>query len=515
MPEKIVSFTREKAERGFKIVSDAVNSTIGPKGKNVFLGDPTLPRFTNDGASIANKIVLHDKEEDAGAWVVRSMTAKVADEVGDQTTTCSVIGRAIFDEAHQRNEQSVEIEASLLAALPHVQKEIEKASHKTTLKEVKHIAIVSAENESLATLVAEIFEKKGVDAHVLVEDSDTIESSVEMKEGYEAKVGFLSPWLVTNVQRQTAEYQDVPVLCSHKKIDSITQLLPLYKALSEKGLSKLVIVCDDMDVAALGNVVANKRAGTFSTLVIRATGELLDDISSVVGATPISEQTGATFPLETDSDPFKALGVAASVVSTFGSPTSPGITTFIGKKGKTKAKEQAVLLEAQAELVKNEFERGSIKKRVAKLRSGIAVLRVGALSEQERGYLRDKADDAVKAVKSSLAEGYIEGGGMTLYRIAEALQGETIGEQILKKALQAPFRRIVENAGKDYADIVKNLPKNKGYDARTGEYKDMISSGIIDPAKGARIAVESAISSIGKFITCDSFIVDYVEEKKN
>jgi chaperonin GroEL len=504
---KTVSFSKEKFEEGFKAATRAVNSTFGPKGRNVFLGDPTLPRFTNDGASIANKITFKDPEKDAGAWVVRSATSKTADEVGDQTTTTSVIMDAAFDEIKKRSEQPVEIKQSLYAALPAIREAIKKASHKTTLKDISNIARVSAENEDIANLITEIFEKKGVEAHVLVEDSDTALSSVEMKDGYEAKVGFMSPWLVTNIQKQTAEYKDVPVLCTHKKVDAITQLLSLYEKLSEKKLGKLVIVCEDMDVAALGAIVDNKRRGTFSTLVIRATGDLLDDIAAVVGATPISDGTGSDF---SDADILKKLGQAASVVSTFGVPPISGITTFIGK-GKT-GKEHATLLEAQAELSHNEFEKSSIRKRAARLRSGVAVLRIGAMSEQERGYLRDKADDAVKAVKSSLEEGYVEGGGLCLHRIAEGLSSNSVGKEILKKALQAPLKKIVENAGKEYADIMKNISNDKGYDAKDDSYKNLIKAGIIDPAKGARVAVESAISSLAEMIVTDTLIVDYVEE---
>lgn len=505
---KTVSFDQEKFKKGFKTATRAVVSTIGPRGKNVFLADTTLPRFTNDGASIADKVHLKDPEEDAGAWVVRSMTAKTADEVGDNTTTTAAIADSLFDEIEKASDAKVAIKESLLETLPEIREAIKKVSKKTTIKEVRHIALVSSENEHMADLITEIFEKKGVEAHVLVEDSDTASSSIEMKDGYEAKVGFISPWLVTNIQKQTAEYKDVPVLCSHKKIDAITQLLPLYEKLSEKGLKKLVIVCEDVDIAALGAIVDNKRRGTFSTLVIRATGDLLSDIAAVVGATPISEGTGTDF---SDDDIVKKLGIAQSVVSTFGTPPLSGITTFIGRGAK--GKEHAKLLDAQADNAKNTFEQNSIRKRAAKLRSGVAVLRIGALSEQERGYLRDKADDAIKAVKSALEEGYVEGGGMTLYRIAQEMDEKTLGQRLLKTALQAPLRKIIENCGKDYATIIKDI-KDKGYDAKEGTFKDLIKAGIIDPAKGARVAVESATSSIAEMIIVETLIVDYQDEKQ-
>ncbi|MDE2104792.1 MAG: hypothetical protein KGL39_46575, partial [Patescibacteria group bacterium] len=265
-------FNKEKFHKGFKTVAQAVGSTMGPKGMNVFLDDPTLPRFTNDGASIANKIILKDKEENAGAWVLRSASARAADEAGDGTTTTVVIADALFEEVNKHPESPVEIKTSLYETLPAIKDAIKKMSHITTVKDIRHIAKVSAEHEELAALIAEIFEKKGVDAQITVQDSQNAQCSIVMKDGYEAKVGMMSPWLVTNLQKQTAEYQDVPVLCTHKKVDAITQLLPLYEKLGERKLTKLVIVCDDIDIAALGAIVDNKRRGTFSTLVIRATG---------------------------------------------------------------------------------------------------------------------------------------------------------------------------------------------------------------------------------------------------
>ena len=506
---KQVSFNTEKFYRGMKIAAQAVTSTLGPLGRNVFLGDPTLPRFTNDGASIANRIVLKDLEEDAGAWVIRSATARAADEAGDGTTTCATICEAIFDETQKRIEPMVEIRRSLREALPSVVEAIKKASHKTTLKDIKHIAEVSAENKEMAALITQIFDKKGVEAQINVSDSETSQSYVRMEDGYEAKVGMMSPWLITNIEKQRAEYKDVPVLVSHKKIDAITQLLPLYEKLSEKKLNKLVIVCEEMDIAALGAIVDNKRLSTFGTLVIRATGELLDDIAAVVGAVPISEQTNTDF---SDADILKKLGKAQSVVSTPNSVTTQGTTIFVGKsKG---GREHADLLEAQSKNVGNQFEKGAILKRVAKLRSGVADLKIGAFSEQELGYLRDKADDAVKAVRSALEEGYIEGGGMCLFRISEAMRPQTVGEVILKQALAAPFFKILENAGKDWHETLSGLTKGMGYDAKANEYKDLIKAGIIDPSKVARIAVESAVSSIGEMIVTSALITEYVEETK-
>lgn len=497
-----------KAHEGMKIATKAIGSTIGPKGRNVFLANATIPRFTNDGASIANDIVLHDKEQDAGAWVIRSATARTADEVGDQTSTTAVIAEALFDAIQGRSEPAVAIKHSLYKALDGIKDKIRAASRTTTLKDIRHIAEISAEHKELAGLITDIFEKKGAEAQITVQDSGTSQCSIEMKDGYEAKVGMMSPWFVTNFQKQTAEYKDVPVLVTHKKIDAITQLLPLYERLSEKKLSKLVIVTDDIDIAALGAIVDNKRRGTFSTLVIRATGELLDDIASVVGAVPVADSTGTDFA---DTDLIKKLGIAVSVVSTTNTTTTQGTSTFVGKT--SSGKQRAQVLESQAENVSNGFEKSAILKRAGKLRSGVAVLSIGAYSEQELGYLRDKADDAIKAVRAALEEGYVEGGGLTLYRIAESLDTKSTGNVLLKQALKEPFKRIVENSGEDYAAIVQKITKTHGYDAKENTFKDLVKAGIIDPAKGARVAVESAVSAIAELIVTSTLITDYVETK--
>lgn len=505
---KNVSFSKEKFIKGMRMTAEAVSKTLGPAGGNVFIGDPMLPKFTNDGASVANKIAFKDPEEDAGSWVIRSATAKTADEVGDQTTTTACIALSIFDEVEKLKEvKKTDIKRSLYEALPKVNKLINEVSHKTTLKDVSNIAKVSSENEKIASLITEIFTKKGTEAQITVQDSSNSQCSIEMKDGYEAKVGMMSPWLITNIQNQTAEYSNVPVLCSHKKIDSITQLLSLYEKLSKKGLSKLVIVCEDMDISALGAIVDNKRRATFSTLVIKATGELLDDIAGVVGAVPIAEGTGTDF---SNDDILSKLGKAETVISTLGSATQTGRTVFVGRNN-SGSLARAKIIEAQIENTTNSFEKSAMQKRVGKLRSGVAVLNIGAYSEQELGYLRDKTDDAIKSVRSALEEGYIEGAGLALYRISEKL-GTSVGERLLSVSLKAPFLRMLENSGENKDKVLSSISTKIGYDFKNRKPVDLIKAGIIDPAKGARVAVESAVSSIAEMIVTEVFITDLIEK---
>lgn len=507
---KHVSFNNEKFYKGFHIAAKAVGGTLGPLGRNVYLADKVLPRFTNDGASIANKIILSDPEEDAGAWVIRSATARAADESGDGTTTTAVIAEALFDQIQKSSVSAVEIRRQLYESMKELRNMIADHAHPTKVKDIRHIASVSSEDETLTNLITEVFDKRGPESQITVEDSEDATSSVEIKDGYEVNVGCVSPWLLNKRVKQMAEYKNVSVLCTHKKVENITQLLPIYEKLQGKGITSLVIVCDDMDDVTLGHIVSNHQRGTFSTLVIRATGERLDDIASVVGATPISQQTGRDFA---DKDVLQTLGVASLVVSTVGTAASPGRSTFVGRNGKT-AKERATQLEAHAATLHNDFEKQSVLKRAAKLKSGIAVIKIGAYSEQELGYLRDKADDAIKAVRSALEEGYIEGGGITLYKISQELEEKTLGDKILKAALQAPFKRIIENAGQDFAEIVRNMPKNIGYNAKNNKYEDFIKSGIIDPAKVARVAVESAISSVSEMLVTHALVVDNPENNE-
>lgn len=503
--KKNVLFDKEsqvKIRHGLWVAARAVGKTIGPKGRNVFIYDPMLPRITNDGVSIAGMIVLADQTEDLGAWTVRTATARANDEAGDGTSTTAVLVEATADECFSRPESPAFIKESLQKALPGVLSAIKKVSHETTKADVKRIALVSAENQEIADMVSEVMDKKGTGALVLVEDSPTSESFIEYVDGYEAQVGYLSPYFITNTTTQRAEYKDVAVLCTHKKIGTIGDLKHLYDQLDKAHVTQLVIICDDIEMGVLGALVNTKLKGMFNTLVIRAVGELLDDIAAATGATPISDSTGVSL---FNVDANKHLGKASSVVS------DQKKTLFISK-AKT-AEEKAKQLLLQAKHNKNELERKTFTKRAAKLRGGVAILKIGTNSEPERGYLKDKAEDAVNAVKSALAEGYVEGGGMTLYRISEAMKPKTVGEEILKRVLTAPLKTIIENGGEDYAQVVKNLPPGKGYNAKTGEYEDLLKSGIIDPAKVERVAIESAVSAVGELITTHASITDYVEKK--
>lgn len=496
---KIVSFdSTEKILKGLNIAANAVGGTLGPKGRNVYIDNSMTPKITNDGHTIADQIVLEDKLENLGAYLVRNTSAKTNDDVGDGTSTTAVLLQAIIHECLKRPENPMEIRASLKKAGEKVLKLLAKQSIKITKKDIEKVALISAENKELAEKITSIFNKLGERAVVNVEDSKTFTTEIEIVNGYEANVGFMSPAFINDKRTARAIYEDIDVFVTEKKIGNITDLAPLFNKLKEENIGKCVIVCEDIDDSMLGVFVRSKLMGTFDGLVIKATGPLLADIEGVVGATAVSDSSGITFATVELSH----LGKAKKVVS------DQNKTLFLGNS--RNANEYALLLERRAENEPNMFSKEKLEDRIAKLRGGVAILKIGAPTDFERDDLSLKAEDAVKAVQAALAEGVVEGGGMALWRIAMDLRPKTIGEEILKKTLTAPLRKIIENAGKDYAEVVRELPEGQGYNAKEDIYVDMIQTGIIDPSKVERCAVENSISTASEFITSFAAIVDYV-----
>lgn len=505
---KKVSFEGIKAMLvGMDKVANAVAGTCGPKGRNVFLMDSTLPTITNDGVTVANKIRLEDPEEDAGAYIIRNVTGQTLDDVGDGTTTTAILTQALIHECLKRPENPMEIKASLKEAGEKVLKLLAKKSIKLKKEDIKKVALISSEDESIAKLITEIIEKLGEKAVVNVEDSKTFETNYEIVDGYEAHVGFISPRFITDVKGSRAVFEDISVLIYDKKISNLTDISPVFELIKKENLGQICIICDDIDDSMLGVFVNSKAMGAFSGVVIRATGWLLHDIEGVTGAKAISASTGVT-PQNFKKEYF---GKAKKVISTAN-------TTLFSTDG-VAAKRYASLLEMEAENDPNQFSAKKTKERVAKLRGGIAVLRIGAATDFERDYLRYKAEDSVKAVQAALAEGIVEGGGMALWRLAKELGDKTIGEQILKKVLVAPLKKIVENCGKDYTEIVRLIGARssdkleQGYDAKNDKYKMLVEAGIIDPVKVTRCALENAISAASTVITTFCLITDIPEKK--
>ena len=491
-----------KIVEGIDITANAVGGTLGPKGRNVYIDHPSQPKWTNDGATIATNVVLKDPLQNVGAKLVKNCCGQTNDDAGDGTTTTAVLLQALVHESLKRPENPMEIRQSLLEAGQKVVKEIKKKSLKIDKKDIKKVALISAENDGIASAISNVINEMGTDASITVEDAYDGLISYEIGEGYEAGVGFMDSAFVNQTKRAQCVMNDVPVLVTDKKISAMTDIAPLWNKFKTKGISNCVIVCDDIENAMLGVFIVNKKLGNFNALVIRATGDLLKDIEAAVGATRVSDTTGLTFQMVDESH----LGHCKKVVS------DSNKTLFI-PSDYSMAKTYAKNLEKVMKDEPNMYLQERLKRRISQLRGGIAVLKIGA-SDFEREYLKDKADDAIKASKSALEEGIVEGGGMCLWRIASEMNPKTIGEEIFKKALTAPLRKIIENAGKDYAEIIKNMPDSFGYDAKYDECIPLIANGIIDPAKVERCAVENATANTAQFITGFCAITDLIEEKK-
>jgi len=504
--EKQVNFDKQALEgmlRGIKIVAKAVGKTIGPKGTNVFIDDAVRPRFTNDGASIAHHITLPDKLENAGAWVARNACGQTNDDAGDGTTTTVVVLESTIDECLARPENKTIVMQSLMEAKNKVLNLLKKQARPITQKEVISVARISAENEELAQLITEVVGKVGSKAVITVEDRlDGAESDYKLVQGYEAHVGFMSPYFRNDPQKARAIHQDIPVLCTAKKMGIISDL-KMFEQFEKEHINSLVIVAEEIDPQILGIFVATHMSRKMNLLVIKAQGVLLEDISAATGATLISDETGITFE---NFDAKEHLGLAKKVIC------EEKKTVFMS--GAVSAEKHAKRLLALAEGNPNQFEAKKLRERAAKLKGGIAVIRIGAHTDAERNYLRDKADDTVRSVQSALEEGVVAGGGSALYRVAAQLGDKSVGDQILKRTLTAPLRQIVQNAGKDYSEIIKNLPEAQGYDAKEDRYCDFFKEGILNSLKVERCAVENAVSTAAHFITTHCAITDYAETKE-
>ena len=520
---------RKRIAAGIAQAARAVKVTLGPKGRNVVIEKSYGgPRITNDGVSIAKEISLKDKFENMGAEIVKEVATKTNDTAGDGTTTSVVLLEALVEEGLARvmkgaNAMAIRsgMEKAKTAALAELKKMAKPVSGKA---EVKQVASISAESEVLGSIIAEAVEKVGSSGVVTVEESQGTELSYEVVEGLQTDKGYVSAYMVTNPERMEAVYHDPYILITDKKISSIQEILPLLEKLAQSGTKQIVIIADDVDGEALTTLVLNKLRAAFNTLAVKAPGygdrkkEMLADIAAVVGGQVISSDFG----LKLEDVELTMLGRAKKVVATKDS------TTIVGGKGK-KAEIAARLaqLKAQTELTESKFDKEKLEERIAKLSGGVAVISVGAATETEMKYLKDKIDDAVKATKASIEEGIVAGGGTALAKVAKKLAAqehkmsadEATGFDIVVHALEAPLAQIVMNAGKDDAAVIVSKVQagkaNAGYNALTDAIiDDMLAAGIVDPAKMPRMALENAVSAAAILLTTEAAIADIPEPKK-
>jgi chaperonin GroEL len=520
---------RKKVHEGMKKAAHAVKVTLGPRGRNVILDKGYGgPRITNDGVSIAKEISFKDKFENMGAELVKEVANKTNDGVGDGTTTTVVLLEALLDEGLARvvkGGNAMMLRAGMEKARDAAVAELKKMSKPVAGKaEVKQVAAISAESENLGAIIAETVEKVGVSGVVTVEESQGTELTNEVVEGLQIDKGYASPYFVTNAERMEAEMKDASILITDQKVSAIQDVLPLLEKVAQAGRKELVMIADDFEGDVLSTLIVNRLRGTFNVLAVKAPGfgdrkkELLADIAAVVGGQVISSDTGHTFENAT----LGMLGKASRVVA------GKDATTFVGGKGK---KADIASRVAQLEALKNnttsKYDVEQIEKRIAKLSGGVAVIRVGAATETEMKYLKDKIDDAVKATKAAMEEGIVAGGGTALAKVAKKLAAspekmtgdEEIGYQIVVRALEQPLRQIAINCGKDDASVivskVQGGKSTAGYDAMRDEMvEDMLEEGIIDPVKVTRGAVENAVSAAAIVLTTEAAIADLPEPKK-
>jgi chaperonin GroEL len=492
-------------------------------------GSPTI---TNDGVSIAKEITLKDKIENMGAEIIKEVANKTNDIAGDGTTTSVVIAQAIATEGLKQATLGVnamgirqgieEATRQVVDALRSIAKPIQNKD------EIRQVATISAESEEIGAIIADTINAVGKDGVVTVEESQSFGIEKEVVEGIEFDKGYVSPYLVTNTERMEAEYKDVPILITDKKIASIQEILPTLEKLAQSGKKDIVIIAEDVEGEALSTFIVNKLRGALNVLAVKAPGygdrkkELLEDIAITTGGTVISEDVGLTL----EKVELSMLGRANRVVAT------KDKTTIVGGKGKkTDIQKRVAQLRAQLTSTDSKFDKEKIEERIAKLSGGVAVIRVGASTETEMKYLKDKIEDAVNATKAAIEEGVVAGGGTALVKAAKKVavafekqkkgmsQEVVAGFAIVLKALEMPLKQIAINAGKDDGSVivqaVMNGKANSGYNAATDiMVDDMLAEGIIDPVKVTRSGLQNAASAAAILLTTEVAIADEPEEKE-
>lgn len=518
---------RKKVVAGIDIVANAVKTTIGPKGRNVVLdkgfGAPTV---TNDGVAIAKEIELEDKFENIGAELIKEVADKTNDAAGDGTTTSTIMMQAIVNEGMKFVETGINpvgIRKGLDAAKNDIVAVLQDNSKRVVSKEeITQVATISAENAEMGSMIANVMDQVGKDGVITVEESQTVGLSHDIVEGMQFDKGYVSPYMITDAESRKAEIKEPAILITDKKISAINDILPLLEKIAQSGKKDLVIICEDLDGEALATLVVNKLRGTMNVLAVKAPEfgdtrkDVLDDIAIVTGATVIVEEKGMTME-NVDLD---VLGSAAKVVSTNDN------TTIVDGRGTKKAiKERAEQIIRQIDAEDSSYEQEKLQKRVAKLSGGVAVIRAGAATETEMGYVRHKLEDALAATKAAVEEGVVAGGGTALVKAAISIKIDEkannefrAGYKTLLNALSAPLKQIAANAGERDSAVVLNAVieskgKNFGYNALDDKYEDnMIKSGIIDPLKVTRTAIENAVSVASMLLTTEVVITDKPSE---
>jgi len=524
---------REALKRGVDKVANAVKVTLGPKGRNVILdkgfGSPVI---TKDGVTVAKEIELKDKFENIGAELIKEVASKTNDIAGDGTTTATILAQAILAEgfsAVNSGANPIALKKGMDSALESVIKSLNSRKKKVTKENIREVASISANDEEIGKLIADVFNEVGKDGVVTVEESQSTEMSKEIVEGMQFEKGYSSAYMVTNTERMEAVHDDPFILLTDKKISSIQEIVPLLEKLSQAGKRSLVIVAEDVDGDALATLVVNKLRGTFNSLAVKAPGfgdrkkEMLEDLAVITGGQVIAEEKG----MKLEAVDLDMLGRARRVVA------SKDLTTIIGGKGKpADLAKRVAQLKNQISKTTSDFDKEKLQERLAKLSGGVAVIKVGAQTETELKEKKFRIDDAVAATRAALEEGIVAGGGVALFDVLRDFNKKTAdpaktnvimddfskGVAIIKNILSLPIRAIAENSGENPDRVIREISKKElgwGYNASNGEYGDMFEMGIIDPLKVVKIALLNAISVASTILTTEAVITDIPEEKNS
>ncbi|WP_315162012.1 chaperonin GroEL [Capnocytophaga leadbetteri] len=518
---------REGLKRGIDALANAVKVTLGPKGRNVIISKSFgSPQVTKDGVSVAKEIELEDALENMGAQMVKEVASKTNDLAGDGTTTATVLAQAIVKEglknvASGANPMDLKrgIDKAVVKIVEHLAKQAKEVG--SSSEKIKQVASISANNdETIGELIAQAFEKVGKEGVITVEEAKGTDTYVDVVEGMQFDRGYLSPYFVTDSEKMVAELDRPYILLYDKKISTMKDLLPVLEPVAQSG-KPLLIIAEDIDGEALATLVVNKLRGTLRIAAVKAPGfgdrrkAMLEDIAILTGGTVIAEERGFTLENAT----IDMLGTAERV------SIDKDNTTIINGAGKSEdIKARAAQIKAQIENTTSDYDREKLQERLAKLSGGVAVLYIGAASEVEMKEKKDRVDDALHATRAAVEEGIVAGGGIALLRAKNALAkikpvnaDEETGIKIILKALEAPLRTIVENAGVEGSVIVSKVLESSreafGYNAKSGQYTDMFRAGIIDPKKVTRVALENAASVAGMILTTECALIDIKDDK--
>ena len=527
---KIIKFdteVRSGLKEGVDKLANAVKVTLGPKGRNVILQKQFgVPHITKDGVSVAKEIELEDPIENIGAQLVKEVASKTADQAGDGTTTATVLAQEIFSLGIKNvtaGANPMDLKRGIDEAVRIVVGELEKiAKPINTSKEIEQIATISANNDSsIGAMIAEAMDKVGKDGIITVEEAKGTETSVKTVEGMQFDKGYLSPYFVTNQESMEAELESPYVLIYDKRISSMKEILPLLESTAQTG-KPLLIISEDLDGEALATLIVNKMRGTLKVAAVKAPAfgdrrkEILQDIATITGGTLITDELGLSLEKVT----LNQLGKAEKIT------IDKDTTTIINGGGKSEdIKARIELIKNQIDKATSDYDKEKLQERLSKLAGGVAILYIGATTEVEMKEKKDRVDDALHATRAAVAEGIIPGGGTALIRAQTALEQIKVdvsddyhtGILIVRKAIEAPLRTIVQNGGGS-AEVIINEVKggkgNMGYNARTEKFEDLVVAGIIDPTKVTRLALQNAASIASLLLTTECVVASSKEDEK-